>query len=972
MNSCIDAFPFIIFFRNFHSPDFIDTGNYKKALAEADKVLKKQKDFSCAKVLKSLALLRLNRTSDAETVLDEVRSTNPTEDATLQAMTTYYRDTHQPMKIVEMYEKAIAKDPINEELYSHLFMSYVRVGDYVKQQRTAQNLYKLKPINPYYFWSVVSSYLQAVDASTPPETRSLLLKLSEKKVEKLISEGKIEQEAEVELYLMILEAQEKYEHMIRVMEGPLGKFIRNVPFLTHRKAQLHQKLRQNEAAFHLLQSLLDSNPDQLPYYLSLISLAIELDSERSEARHLLHVLDVLNNQIARNAKSKVRAPYLAKIELVFQVINSQDVLKFDILSFISLIGRVDKLIDELFTEFGHKMPFYSDLGYIECKYPQFREDCEKWLQQLNSPLKSYDYTITSEDEMKRHFSLLLLDHHVNPCHRTVESMSKLIKLYSRNLKYGKDLPSSDINPSDFYALIGISCVIENLLQHKEDTITLIALCYKLKEKSPSNHTIKFILIFLLNSIGAGSLALQVFNSLETKYIQVDTLDYVISRSLGSLGQIQLSLDHNEQANKFYSRTCRDTNDFTFSCYKFGSFGKISEINQLRTRIKYSLQHLVTRVDLIICRLMLENAGKELQITKVFNDLKETLATFPSLEELIDNRDLRTFGVLPLHLQYQLDQWKVDSFPVDCLWYDIRHKLIGFILCFYNLSQELSGSNSQAKSFFLIKSVHFKSLLDQFQELLKKSVIIVNQCTNELKMKPYTSRLITFTRASYGDVLLTLINELLHYASVKYEKENTTQQGDSIQKPSADCKLNTNGSPDASSFTCGIHQLNQCFQSIVDKGNHIDVQNVSSILEELVNFTETITFITTYIWIVSPTMKSQAATTGGRRKKKSTSESSSPCLLSNFISDFQDILKKSLNHIKNLSIRDEQPKNRLTSFIVDTIDVCEVSLCKKRNKFIQVDLLILLSHFFSFFYPPVAFRLMSGEMLDNLGGNRSLK
>lgn len=63
-------------------------------------------------------------------------------------------------KVCDIYEKAVAKDPTNEEFNTHLFMSYVRIGDHKKQQQSALNLYKVKPKNPYYFWAVMSVVMQ--------------------------------------------------------------------------------------------------------------------------------------------------------------------------------------------------------------------------------------------------------------------------------------------------------------------------------------------------------------------------------------------------------------------------------------------------------------------------------------------------------------------------------------------------------------------------------------------------------------------------------------------------------------------------------------------------------------------------------------------------------------------------------------------------------------------------------------------
>lgn len=125
----------------------------------------------------------------------------------------------------EAYEAAVRKEPMNEEFLSYLFMSYVRIGDYRKQQQTAMSLFKAKPKNPYYFWAVMSIvmqvwiiktwilfsiikscyYLQA--DSNQALSQTVTLPLAERMVKKFVDDGKIEAEAEVQLYLMILEKQ---------------------------------------------------------------------------------------------------------------------------------------------------------------------------------------------------------------------------------------------------------------------------------------------------------------------------------------------------------------------------------------------------------------------------------------------------------------------------------------------------------------------------------------------------------------------------------------------------------------------------------------------------------------------------------------------------------------------------------------------------------------------------------------------
>ncbi|KAH3891026.1 hypothetical protein DPMN_015117 [Dreissena polymorpha] len=60
-----------------------------------------------------------------------------------------------------MYENANKSRPGNEEILTHLFMAYVRLGHYKKQQQTAMALHKVQPQkNPYCFWAIMSIVMQ--------------------------------------------------------------------------------------------------------------------------------------------------------------------------------------------------------------------------------------------------------------------------------------------------------------------------------------------------------------------------------------------------------------------------------------------------------------------------------------------------------------------------------------------------------------------------------------------------------------------------------------------------------------------------------------------------------------------------------------------------------------------------------------------------------------------------------------------
>ncbi|PIK53433.1 putative N-alpha-acetyltransferase 25, NatB auxiliary subunit [Apostichopus japonicus] len=229
--------------------DNLDNGNYKVAMQSADKLLKKHRDLHCAKVLKALALLRLYRVQECETLAMTVVALKPTDEPTLQALSICFRemnkekllsiffvqqvtvgrvvtsvqsvDNDRNLGFEAVYQNQIYMLP-SEEYYTHLFMALVRLEDFKRQQQTAMSLYKLVPKNAFYFWGVISAVMQALNSDNSLGQK-MLLPLAERMVEKMIKEEKLEGESEVNLYLMILDLLGKHEKALEVVGGTLGK-----------------------------------------------------------------------------------------------------------------------------------------------------------------------------------------------------------------------------------------------------------------------------------------------------------------------------------------------------------------------------------------------------------------------------------------------------------------------------------------------------------------------------------------------------------------------------------------------------------------------------------------------------------------------------------------------------------------------------------------------------------------------------
>lgn len=110
---------------------------------------------------------------------------------------------------------------------TQLFMSYARVNEFGSQQRIAMQLFKLKQKNPYYCWAVMSCLLKAIRGSDKdePAKRRLSLELAQRMMEKLIGDNKLDAEQEAQLYLIILNEQQKYAKQLEFLSSSTGQRI---------------------------------------------------------------------------------------------------------------------------------------------------------------------------------------------------------------------------------------------------------------------------------------------------------------------------------------------------------------------------------------------------------------------------------------------------------------------------------------------------------------------------------------------------------------------------------------------------------------------------------------------------------------------------------------------------------------------------------------------------------------------------
>ncbi|KAI1293747.1 N-alpha-acetyltransferase 25, NatB auxiliary subunit [Halotydeus destructor] len=743
--------------------DFLDNGSNKQAAAEADKVLKKQKDCQCARVLKALALIRLGRQSESLVLLDEVHRQAPTDDSTLQAMTICYRDLQRVDLLVNAYEQAAAKEPNNEELLSHLFMAYVRINDYKKQQQTATSLFKIKPKNPYYFWSVMSLYMQAITEEDQKMAQLIFLPLAEKKVKKYIDENKIDAEAEVELYLMILEKQKKYEAMLEVIDGPLVRLMKNyLNFLTRRKAKLLFELKRYKEAMDVYKVLVEHSPDQLEYYQDIYKMAFVESGDENFVKQAIDITKHYANQCLKQGSHKLRGPFLGKM-ILFNMLSGSGSLKTE--SLLENIAEDRKqMLTEYFELFGNKMAFYFDLCFVV-------RESEEYLQEVPQVISFAEETVDlkslpdSIDNLYRHLNYSLMQFFLYDVPKSPEKRLEMVLDFSRryedSIKFGEKNMPSEIQPADYYCLL-----ISHLLSYEASNddgkvIALLVLLEKALLKSPSNHHLKLLSVNLYNRIGAVSCSLTKYESLEIKHLQQESLGYLMFNPLLSLARFSTASQVLSNALRFYTATYKDTYEYLISCYKFGSFTKVEEIMEVRKRLQKSVQFSAITMERMILSLILNGESS--------TAVKEALDEFDiqveddviDTDSLHDNRDLSIFFAFGKRSQDELENWKRRTLQSDKLSVRFRNLWLRTIAFVYSGSvapRNFENGNSQ-------NGKEVKPMLQQYIAELKKCVADIRSSDIALDSStcsitgPPLPRLLSWRQSNHAEVIISLF-ELL--------------------------------------------------------------------------------------------------------------------------------------------------------------------------------------------------------------------
>nr|XP_054748094.1 N-alpha-acetyltransferase 25, NatB auxiliary subunit-like [Lytechinus pictus] len=706
--------------------DNLDNGNYKIALQAADKLLKKHRDLHCAKVLKALALLRMGRRKESLAITQDVIQVKPTDEATLSALSICFREMQKPELIVEIYNSALKNQPLNEEFHTHLFMALVRVGNCKRQQQVAMGLYKVFPKNPYYFWGVMSVVMQGLTSVDTKLASSMYFPLSEKMIERMVKENKLDAEAEVILYLMVLDYLGKNEKAIEILDGPLGKLMSSeIDGVDIRKAELFWKMEKWAETNSAYRSLLLRQPDNWFFYEQYFTSSFKLidsswsppedEKEKFKLGQVDHTVEMMvsfiqeqiNNEEAKSKNSGdagvgrlLRGPYLARLELIQLLTNrgASDEAR-------ERIGSAQDHIRHYHSIFGAKFCCYSDLSrYTDLLGDEDGAIFTQSLVEDRLPLDEEEglSIATSIKGLQRHLSTIQLSRRLG-IQSSLSSAEKLdvamemAATHRQSLQFAEGNISADNQYADDYLLLAVHILLD-VWEETDDDRHLWKMIMMLEmgiRNSKNNSQMKLLLMRLYCLASVFGPIPELFTSLDIKHIQQDTLGYNAARFVKSLGHYSSANSLYNSTLRFFTSNHKDTTEHIIAAYKFGSFHKIPEFVSFRKRVKHSVHFAQTTVEKMLLDLMLDSENNN----KTYEDIVQDMEIIPAnddtdWDDLRDNRDLKCFtSWSPKERQVSDEDIEISS-KQEKSWLKLRSLLLRCLAAAAHLSPHQFSNESQ--------------------------------------------------------------------------------------------------------------------------------------------------------------------------------------------------------------------------------------------------------------------------------------
>lgn len=618
----------------------LDNGSNKSAILSCNKLLKKYPTNILAKALKALALVRLQKVEESLALCDEILAAKPLDEPTMSAMMHVLKGLGRNADLVAMCEEAYKSQPQNEEYGAQAFFANIRNGNWKSAQQISSKMHKQFQEDRYLYWSVISAILQANDPSTPAGMRTVLYKLAHRLVVSSPTPSYLSADR-FHMHMNILKELELYDEANALLESEVGKSICSTSLAcsqtrrdiwrkrgSYKEEGERARDRISEGDRNWLEflSVLDAT------FAPIVSSQDEISEQsRQECREVLNGTREFLADIAQKDGIKNRAAPLALTELEYRAYK-HGLYDSSVL--------VESMADYL-TQFGDKSCCFEDLkAYLDAEVAS----SEQWEAILANQHLSFE----SISHLQRLINVRKLQRYgLSKTDMTVEAETaravKYLSEYFEGLSLGKDLPVTELQPSDDLALLSAHAFVNvwALSGSEEPLYSAVTVLEFGLTRSRMSFLMRMMLIRLYRILGAPSLALDHYRAMNVKRVQNDTLSHLVltralTFSLAATGDLTYPTECLE-SSQIYLVNAQETSDFIVRAFTAERYTQIPEFIEFEDRLENSLQRDVVKMEHVRMRLTHEQLHTDI----IDMELIELKFIFDRLHH--DNRD---FVILP--------------------------------------------------------------------------------------------------------------------------------------------------------------------------------------------------------------------------------------------------------------------------------------------------------------------------------------
>lgn len=218
--------------------------------------------------------------------------------------------------------------------------------------------------------------------------------------------------------------------------------------------------------------------------------------------------------------------------------------------------------------------------------------------------------------------------------------------------FGKQLLSTEMGPSDPYALLAANVMYDISFREQKSDHLFEALCllqYVLRN-STSNFHVKLLSLKIYHMFGCLLGAQEMYDYLDIKQIQLDSMGYVHCNLLPLSGRFSGVRTCYDATLKFFTNSYKERLEYIALTYRFCTFSKMEEFMNFKERLTNSLLYVACSVEAQLCDLV-----------SCYGNIQQNLSAYVAMSiepaddriawnDLSDNRDLQAIIRWdPLHL-----------------------------------------------------------------------------------------------------------------------------------------------------------------------------------------------------------------------------------------------------------------------------------------------------------------------------------